>query len=172
MTKILYIDMDNVLVDFPSAFPHVDPTLLDQHADNKDDIAGIFSLMTPMPGAVEAFAELAALFETYIRLDLTLGQPNRLVRQAALGQALPGTTGLQAADSYPSQAPQCGGLPHRRPHQERCRSLRWRTHSVWLGAVSRLAGRERLPARVCEMRPRLTTGTCDTITSRINPKVR
>lgn len=66
MTKILYIDMDNVLVDFPSAFPLVDPTLLDQHADNKDDIPGIFSLMTPMPGAVEAFAELAALFDTYI----------------------------------------------------------------------------------------------------------
>jgi 5'(3')-deoxyribonucleotidase len=66
MTKILYIDMDNVLVDFPSAFHHIDPTLLDQHADNKDDIAGIFSLMTPMPGAVEAFEELAALFETYI----------------------------------------------------------------------------------------------------------
>jgi len=66
MTKILYIDMDNVLVDFPSAFPHVDPSLLDQHADNKDDIPGIFSLMTPMPGAVEAFAELAALFDTYI----------------------------------------------------------------------------------------------------------
>jgi 5'-nucleotidase len=66
MTKILYIDMDNVLVDFPSAFPLVDPTLLDQHAENKDDIPGIFSLMTPMPGAVEAFGELVALFETYI----------------------------------------------------------------------------------------------------------
>mgnify|MGYP001394062791 CR=1 FL=1 len=23
MKKILYVDMDNVLVDFPSAFPHV-----------------------------------------------------------------------------------------------------------------------------------------------------
>ena len=53
MAKILYIDMDNVLVDFPSAFPHVDPPLLDRHADNKDDIPGIFSLMTPMPGAVD-----------------------------------------------------------------------------------------------------------------------
>jgi len=66
MAKILYIDMDNVLVDFPSAFPHVDPPLLDRHADNKDDIPGIFSLMTPMPGAVEAFGELAGLFDTYI----------------------------------------------------------------------------------------------------------
>jgi 5'(3')-deoxyribonucleotidase len=66
MNKILYIDMDNVLVDFPSAFPLVDPMLLDQHADDKDDIPGIFSLMAPMPGAVEAFEELATLFETYI----------------------------------------------------------------------------------------------------------
>jgi len=53
MNKILYIDMDNVLVDFPSAFPLVDPTLLEQHAEIKDDIPAIFRLMTPMPGAVD-----------------------------------------------------------------------------------------------------------------------
>ena len=29
--KTLYIDLDNVLVDFPSAFPHVEPSLLEKY---------------------------------------------------------------------------------------------------------------------------------------------
>ena len=66
MRKTLYIDMDNVLVDFPSAFPLVDPAVLDQHDANKDEIPGTFSLMKPMKGAVEAFDELSSLFDTYI----------------------------------------------------------------------------------------------------------
>jgi 5'(3')-deoxyribonucleotidase len=66
MRKTLYIDMDNVLVDFPSAFPLVDPAMLDQYDTNKDEIPGIFSLMKPMEGAVEAFVELSSLFDTYI----------------------------------------------------------------------------------------------------------
>ena len=43
--KIVYIDMDNVLVNFPSAFPYIDKDLLEQYSDNADDIPGIFSLM-------------------------------------------------------------------------------------------------------------------------------
>lgn len=64
-SKILYIDMDNVLVDFPSAFPKVDPALFAQYTD-KDDIPGIFALMDPMPGALEAFERLSEVFDTYI----------------------------------------------------------------------------------------------------------
>lgn len=66
MRKTLYIDMDNVLVDFPSAFSLVDPAVLDQYDANKDEIPGIFSLMRPMEGAVEAFEELSSIFDTYI----------------------------------------------------------------------------------------------------------
>lgn len=66
MRKILYIDMDNVLVDFPSAFSRVDPAVLEEYADHRDDIPGIFNLMEPMPGAVESFVELSGLFDTYV----------------------------------------------------------------------------------------------------------
>lgn len=66
MKKILYVDMDNVLVDFPSAFPKVAPDLLIKFKDDKDEIPGIFSLMDPMPGAIESFNELSMLFDTYI----------------------------------------------------------------------------------------------------------
>lgn len=64
--KLLYLDMDNVLVDFPSAFPRVPEDVLAAYGDDKDDIPGIFALMDPSEGAVEAHAELSGLFDTYI----------------------------------------------------------------------------------------------------------
>ncbi len=63
--KTLYLDMDNVLVDFVSAFPRL-PNELFERYEHKDDIPGIFRLMDPVSGAVEAFHELAGLFDTYI----------------------------------------------------------------------------------------------------------
>lgn len=66
MKKILYIDMDNVLVDFPSAFPKLDEETLQKYEGDRDEIPGIFALMEPMPGAIEAFEELSELFDTYI----------------------------------------------------------------------------------------------------------
>lgn len=64
--KTLYIDMDNTLVDFASGLQRADPDLLAKHAGDEDEIPGIFALMDPMPGAVEAFHELSGLFDTYI----------------------------------------------------------------------------------------------------------
>lgn len=63
--KILYIDMDNVLVDFPSAFSKIDKDIFDQY-DDKDDIPGIFSLMEPLKGALEAFKILSDKYDVYI----------------------------------------------------------------------------------------------------------
>jgi 5'-nucleotidase len=66
MPKTLYIDIDNVLVDFPSAFPLVEPEQLEAFAGHLDDIPGIFSLMQPAAKAVESFEELAAIYDTSI----------------------------------------------------------------------------------------------------------
>jgi len=66
MKKIVYIDMDNVLVDFKSAFPKLSKDVLEEYEDDKDDIPGIFALMEPMPGAIESFIELTKYFETYV----------------------------------------------------------------------------------------------------------
>lgn len=66
MKKILYIDMDNVLVDFPSAFDKVPKRYLITHKDKMDEIPGIFSLMSPLPGAIDSFNELSKIFDTYI----------------------------------------------------------------------------------------------------------
>jgi 5'-nucleotidase len=66
MKKILYIDMDNVLVDFASAIPRIPSRYLMSHKDNMDEVPGIFSYMDPIPGAINSFNELAELFDTYI----------------------------------------------------------------------------------------------------------
>ena len=66
MKKTVYVDMDNVLVDFQSAFPKLSKDVLEEYEDDKDDIPGIFSLMKPMPGAIDSFKELIQHFDTYI----------------------------------------------------------------------------------------------------------
>ena len=66
MKKTVYVDMDNVLVDFQSAFPKLSKDVLEEYEDDKDDIPGIFDLMEPMPGAIDSFIELTKHFDTYI----------------------------------------------------------------------------------------------------------
>ena len=64
--KILYLDMDNVLVDFPSAFSRIEQEQLVEYEDRLDEVPGIFGKMDPVPGAIDAYRELAGLFDTYI----------------------------------------------------------------------------------------------------------
>jgi len=66
MKKILYIDMDGVLVDFFSADSQLSNDVLEKYADNKDNIPGIFSLMQPIEGAIEAYEQLSQKYDTYI----------------------------------------------------------------------------------------------------------
>ena len=58
--------MDNVLVDFPSAIEQLDSATLQQYDGRLDEVPGIFALMEPMPGAVDAFHTLTGIFDTYI----------------------------------------------------------------------------------------------------------
>lgn len=64
--KILYVDMDNVLVGFQSAIPFISEDVLKEYEKSWDDIPGIFSFMCPMLGAIESFNELSTLFDSYI----------------------------------------------------------------------------------------------------------
>jgi 5'-nucleotidase len=64
--KILYVDMDNVLVDFPSGISRLSPPQREKYDNNLDDVPGIFSLMDPIDGAVLAFEKLSKKYDTYI----------------------------------------------------------------------------------------------------------
>lgn len=66
MKKILYIDMDNVLVDFSSAFSKLSEDTLKEYDSRLDEVPNIFSLMEPMSGAIDAFNTLSEIFDTYI----------------------------------------------------------------------------------------------------------
>jgi 5'-nucleotidase len=64
--KVLYLDMDNVLVDFRSGIDRLSEGTRAEYEGCLDEVPGIFALMDPMPGAVEAYHELSRHFDTYI----------------------------------------------------------------------------------------------------------
>lgn len=66
--KRVYVDMDNVLVDFESGLAKVDGKVKRQYVGRLDEIPGIFSLMQPMPGAVETMHKMQndGRFDLYI----------------------------------------------------------------------------------------------------------
>lgn len=76
--KILYLDMDNVLVDFASAIPRLSKSTRKEYEGHLDDVPGIFALMDPVEGAVDAFCELASIFETYILSTAPWDNPTAL----------------------------------------------------------------------------------------------
>ena len=70
--KIVYVDLDNTLVDFMSGVRKCPKDIVAQYErDEKgkqqyDNIPGVFALMEPMKDAVEAFQWLSEHFDTYI----------------------------------------------------------------------------------------------------------
>lgn len=64
--KVLYIDMDNVLVDFPTGIEQLTDDIRAEYEDRLDEVPGIFALMQPKQGAIEAFVQLSEVFDTYI----------------------------------------------------------------------------------------------------------
>lgn len=63
---ILFIDMDNVLVDFPSAIPYIPEDVKQEFEGHLDDIPSIFAKMKPMPDAIESVKMLLPFFDIYI----------------------------------------------------------------------------------------------------------
>lgn len=74
--KILYIDMDGTLVDFRSGLRKLG--LPEDEGFPGDEVEGIFELMDPMPGALEAVHELAGHFELFILSTSPWNNPTAL----------------------------------------------------------------------------------------------
>ncbi|MDR2466324.1 MAG: hypothetical protein LBD35_02930, partial [Prevotellaceae bacterium] len=64
--KILHFDMDNVLVDFQSGIDRLSENIKHEYAGRMDEAPGIFSLMKPLDGAVEAVKLLSQYFDCHI----------------------------------------------------------------------------------------------------------
>lgn len=64
--KILYIDMDSVLVDFQSGIDQLSDATKKEYENKLDEVPGIFSLMQPTSGAIYIVKKLAKLYDIYI----------------------------------------------------------------------------------------------------------
>lgn len=64
--KIVYVDMDNVLVDFPSGIDRLTDAERIEYSGNYDECPGIFAKMDPLEGAIEGYRFLSENFDTYI----------------------------------------------------------------------------------------------------------
>lgn len=63
---IVYVDMDNVLVDFPWGIQQLSDKVKQKYKDNLDEIPGFFSDLPPVEGAIEGFRQLQQHYDTYI----------------------------------------------------------------------------------------------------------
>ncbi len=63
---VVYIDMDNVLVDFKTGIERLDEEVIKQYDGVLDEVPGIFALMNPMPDAIEAVSKLAEHYDLYV----------------------------------------------------------------------------------------------------------
>lgn len=64
--KILYVDMDNVLVDFQSGIHALSQEIQTKYAGHYDSVPGIFAKMCPMPDAIETLEALKDKYDIYI----------------------------------------------------------------------------------------------------------
>ena len=66
MKKILYIDLDNTLVNVQSGIDRLTNAEYSRYEKRLDEVPGIFARMEPISGAIDAFHTLARSFDTYI----------------------------------------------------------------------------------------------------------
>jgi 5'-nucleotidase len=66
MSKILYVNMDSVLVDFDSGTLQLDRHTTKKYAGRLEQGPKIFSLMEPLKDAIESFITLSNHFDVYI----------------------------------------------------------------------------------------------------------
>ena len=78
--KIVYIDMDGVIVDFGAAIKdwfEKHPHLIERYKDNPDHIQGLFRNPPPVEGAIEAITKLheSGKYELFIATAAPWGNP-------------------------------------------------------------------------------------------------
>jgi 5'(3')-deoxyribonucleotidase len=74
--KRLYFDMDGVLVDFNAGLARVSEDVRKEYAGNEDNIPGLFGLMPPVAGAIEAVHKLKEHYDVYILSTAPWGNPS------------------------------------------------------------------------------------------------
>ena len=66
MKKRVFVDMDNVLVDFQSGLDQQSEQTLQQYAGRLDEIPVLFGKMKPLVGAIDAVHQLNEYYDLFI----------------------------------------------------------------------------------------------------------
>jgi 5'-nucleotidase len=64
--KIVYVDMDNTLVDFEWGIRQLDTVTAEEYKNRLDEIPGYFRNLPPLEGAIDAFHKISGEFEAFI----------------------------------------------------------------------------------------------------------
>ena len=64
--KLVYVDMDNVLVDFQSGLDQISEEVKKEYEGRLDEIPGLFGLTQPLSGAIEAMHQLQERYDLFI----------------------------------------------------------------------------------------------------------
>lgn len=64
--EIVYVDMDNVLVDFPWGIDQLTEEVKKEYEDDLDEVPGFFADLPPIDGAIDGFHQLSQQYDTYI----------------------------------------------------------------------------------------------------------
>jgi len=74
--KIVYVDMDNTIVNFKSGIEKLSKEDQEKFKDNFDNHPEIFALMEPIDGAIKTLKELNKYFDLYILSTAPWDNPN------------------------------------------------------------------------------------------------
>ncbi len=66
MKKILYVDMDGVLVDFAAGAAKLSDEIKKEYEGRLDEVPHLFADLQPIEGALECYRQLNEHFDTYI----------------------------------------------------------------------------------------------------------
>ncbi len=115
--KVLYVDMDNVLVDFPSGIARLSTEDRQTYEADLDEAPGIFALMDPIDGAIDAYKKLAQVFDTYILSTAPWKNPSawsdKLMWGAEALRSRERHARVETRHPFPSQALEPGSDHHR-----------------------------------------------------------
>lgn len=64
--EIVYVDMDNVLVDFPWGVEQLSEELRKEYEGDLDEVPNFFRDLPPIDGAIDGYRKLSREYETYI----------------------------------------------------------------------------------------------------------
>ena len=72
----IFVDMDNVLVDFPSGIEKLEGQTKADYEGRYDEVPGIFATMDPIPGALEGYRTLCKDHDVFILSTAPWGNPS------------------------------------------------------------------------------------------------